>query len=92
MTERLYTRDEAVELIKNTLGIPIRKSALEKNGPRIAKWYGRIALYTEPELLFWAQAFLSDDRNVPLPSDGAHEARRLREQRLHERLLREQHQ
>ncbi len=60
MAERFYTRDEAIQIIREKTGAPISKSTIDKRGPTPDRWYGNRCLYTEPTLMTWAQSIISD--------------------------------
>jgi len=69
--QRLVTVDGAVMLIRQTFGIPIPKSRLQKdsaNGvaPRPAVIYGRTYLYRPSEILTYAKTLVK-----PFPPEAA---------------------
>ena len=62
--EILVTRDQIVQIVREELGIPITKSAIEKAamlgiGPEPAARYGKAFLYRKGVALAWARTLIS---------------------------------
>jgi hypothetical protein len=60
-TTALFTRAEAAEFVAVELGFPLSFSTLEKlcalrEGPPVARWWGRRPLYARNDLKAWAEA------------------------------------
>jgi hypothetical protein len=60
----LLTARQAIEFIRNELGIPITKSTCDKlsmlgQGPAVSRYYGKRRLFTRPGLREWSQVALS---------------------------------
>jgi hypothetical protein len=62
----LVTRREGARFIRETLGLPVTKSTIDKKamrgqGPPVAGYWGRRELYTRKALTEWALSHLSDE-------------------------------
>jgi len=62
----LLTRTQAVEFIRDELGVPVAPSTIDKksmrgDGPPVKKWFGRRALYAKADLRQWALSLTSDE-------------------------------
>jgi len=62
----LVTRREGARLIRETLGLPVTKSTIDKKamrgqGPPVAGYWGRRELYSRRALTEWALSHLSNE-------------------------------
>ncbi len=73
INDPLLTRDQIVEVVNEKLGIPVKKSTIEKaamngTGPKPHVRYGNALLYKESVALAWALTLISPVSDV---SDAA---------------------
>lgn len=72
----LLTTDQAIEFIREELGVPITKSTFEKKGmqgegPAVARYYGRRKLYSRPVLREWGLALSTSEPAILVTDSDA---------------------
>lgn len=72
----LLTTEQAIEFIREELGVPITKSTFEKKGmhgegPAVARYYGKRKLYTRPVLREWGLSLSTREPAILVPDSDA---------------------